>query len=87
MEEPSAHPRVVRQLPHEDEQGDHGKVVGPEDGGEILRHQVQRRIPGHQEGEPHQAHEGHDKADGNLQKHERDKGEEPVDAGFGGRHG
>ncbi len=87
VEEPSAHPRVVRQLTHEDEQGDHGEIVGPEDGGEILRHQVQRRIPGHQERKPQQSHEGHDEAHGDLQEHERNQGDEPADAGFGGRHG
>ena len=68
VEEPAADPRVVGDLSHEDEQRDDRQVVGPEDGEEILGHELQRRVPGDEEGKARKAHEGHDEAHGDLQR-------------------
>ena len=87
VEESPADPRVVGNLTHEDKQGDDGQVVGAEHGETVLGHELQRRVPGDEEGKAEKAHEGHDEAHGDLQEHEGDQDDKPVNPGFRGSHG
>jgi hypothetical protein len=86
VEEPAADPRMVGDLSHQDEQGDHRQVVGAEGGEEIAREKAQGGIPGGEQGEADEADDRHDEPHGDPDEHQQDQEGEADQAGGDGRH-